>query len=462
MRLPNDTVEKVIANRFLRRPEYHPVLAQFFDKRHYDSKSIGAMMGIMVEYYRKYSKVPSDDLIRRIIPAAAEGMKLDAKKLQLEFDSIADLDLREDEEYVKQNVVDFVKAKSIYFAIMDNLDKIEKDRDVNDIRDKLDKLESVSFDQCLGMNYFQDIDKHWDSVENPEAKVSTGFDQLDRVTNGGIPTAGKCLVCFMAQAGLGKSLMLSNLAVNFLKQNLSVVIVSLEMCEDVYAQRMDAHLTSCDINQLRFNRGESVKKIQDFRKLYPKSNLLIKEYPPESINSNVIKAYIEKVKRAGYPVDVIIVDYINLLLSNTKQSKDGGMYERVGSVARELRALSYTFNCPVCSVTQCNRCLTLDTEVKILKSGQEKQIKIADISEGDLIKGSTGFNMVLKKHAVVKQKVFKITTKSGLVIKCSDRHEFPCSCDVTSVASEKSILTGLKVGDTLTVEPFWHNQIERS
>lgn len=40
---------------------------------------------------------------------------------------------------------------------------------------------------------------------------------------------GKMLAIFMGQAGLGKSVFLSNIAVNFLKQNLSVVVISLEM-----------------------------------------------------------------------------------------------------------------------------------------------------------------------------------------------------------------------------------------
>jgi replicative DNA helicase len=61
------------------------------------------------------------------------------------------------------------------------------------------------------------------------------------------------IALIMAQAGLGKSVFLSNLAVSFLKQNLSVVVISLEMSQDVYAQRFDAHISSKNINRLAEN-----------------------------------------------------------------------------------------------------------------------------------------------------------------------------------------------------------------
>lgn len=77
--------------------------------------------------------------------------------------------------------------------------------------------------------------QHWEYLKNPEAKIKMGWESLDTYTNGGVLKDGKMLALFMAQAGLGKSVFLSNMAVNFLKQNLGVVVISLEMSQDVYA-----------------------------------------------------------------------------------------------------------------------------------------------------------------------------------------------------------------------------------
>ena len=68
---------------------------------------------------------------------------------------------------------------------------------------------------------------------------------------------------------------------NFLKQNLNVVVISLEMSQDVYAQRFDAHISGGDINGLRDNSTSIQEKIKKFYADHPKANLFIKEYPPD-------------------------------------------------------------------------------------------------------------------------------------------------------------------------------------
>ena len=72
------------------------------------------------------------------------------------------------------------------------------------------------------------------------------------------------LAVFAGQAGLGKSLFLSNITVNLLKQNLSVVVISLEMSQDVYATRFDAHISNSNINQLKENQETAIDRIKTF------------------------------------------------------------------------------------------------------------------------------------------------------------------------------------------------------
>jgi replicative DNA helicase len=125
------------------------------------------------------------------------------------------------------------------------------------------------------------------------------------------------------------------------------------MSELVYGKRIDAHISGQDVNALDIHRETVSEKIKDFKELYD-STLFIKDFPPNSINTHKIEAYLTKLKaKIGKNIDIIIVDYINLLRPNEKT--DGGMYERVGEVSRDLRALSYKFEAPVISPTQSNR-----------------------------------------------------------------------------------------------------------
>lgn len=203
------------------------------------------------------------------------------------------------------------------------------------------------------MNYFdsQAMDKHWDYIRNPDAKIKTGWQSLDSYTNGGFLKDGRSLYLIMAQAGLGKSVFLSNMAVNFLKQNLKVVVISLEMSEDVYACRFDAHISKKNINRLKENETEAVERIKEFYKKYPGANLIIKEYPPKSVTCNDIQAYLENLRNAGQQFDVVIVDYLNLVKA---QHVSDNMFKDGLEVSERLRAISYMFNVPVVSACQVN------------------------------------------------------------------------------------------------------------
>lgn len=141
------------------------------------------------------------------------------------------------DELVNSNVREFVRRGAFYNALFDNAEQLEKrsgdyKKVVDDCLANFDRVQKIVFsDVDIGMDYFDPahMAAHWEYVTNPEAKIQTGWESIDKFTNGGFLKSGKMLALFMAQAGLGKSVFLSNLAVNFMKQGLSVVVISLEM-----------------------------------------------------------------------------------------------------------------------------------------------------------------------------------------------------------------------------------------
>lgn len=227
---------------------------------------------------------------------------------------------------------------------MDELDGHNSDgyeKAINKCLENFDRVTKLTFnDTDLGLNYFdeQQMENHWNYIRNPEAKISTGWRSLDDFTNGGFIKDGRSLYLIMAQAGLGKSVFLSNLAVNFMKQNLKVVVISLEMSEDVYAVRFDAHISNNNINKLKETESDSIRKIKDFYKKYPDSNLIIKEYPPKSVSCMDIQIYLENLRNAGHKFDVVIVDYLNLVKA---QHPSDNMFKDGLDVSEKLRAISY-------------------------------------------------------------------------------------------------------------------------
>ena len=358
----NDVIEKMLFKKACLDKKWMNIVSNTFDQRWFSNQNLGKLLGLMIKYYNKYSSIPSNQTILALAKRYSEkhpNDQLDQTQADQLLNDVSKIDIEINEDALNSNLKEFIRRHAFYEALNDNADLLMKQPDayekvVDKCLENFDRVQKITFnDTDLGLNYFDEtaMSKHWDYIRNPEAKISTGWASLDNYTNGGFLKDGRSLYLVMAQAGLGKSVFLSNLAVNFLKQNLSVVVISLEMSEDVYAVRFDAHISKKNINRLKENENDAIARIKEFYKKYPKSNLFIKEYPPKSVTCNDIQIYLENLKNNGHHFDVIIVDYLNLVKS-AKNSDN--MFQDGLDVSEKLRALSYTFKCPVISACQVN------------------------------------------------------------------------------------------------------------
>lgn len=362
-----DVVEKLMLRKALADKNWLNTVANIYDKRWFKTPQMDVLLNLAVKFYRKYDRPPTIKLMQMLAQKYAENHKDEGFSLkganELIYEATS-MNVGIPEEIVDSNLKEFVRKNALTTSLMDNIDLLsmadgERGSDqYQKIVDKclanFDRVQKITFsDNDMGLDYFSDkgMDDHWEFLRNPDAKIATGWPSVDHYTNGGFLKDGRMLALFMAQAGLGKSVFLSNLAVNFLSQDMSVVVISLEMSQDVYAQRFDAHISMKNINRLKDSEVEARDRIKAFYARHPNANLIIKEFPPRSVSTSKIDAYIESLKTAGKRVDAIIIDYLNLVLPN-KQSDS--MFKDGMAVSEELRALSYKYNAPVISAVQSN------------------------------------------------------------------------------------------------------------
>lgn len=357
-----EDIEKMLLKKASLDKKWMNILSNTFDKRFFKTPCLGTIAMLQVKFYDKYGTSPSIKALNAMVKAYSEKYPNENIDLHTASELILEVnntDFQLPDEAINNNLKEFIRREAFYNALYDNASLLEDpkggyEKVVTMCLENFDRVQKLTFnDTDLGLDYFDPMamDRHWEYIKNPEAKISTLWPCLDTYTHGGFLKDGRSLYLVMAQAGLGKSLFLSNLAVNFLKQGLSVVVISLEMSEDVYAQRFDAHLSNKDINHLKDEEESAVEKIKQFYKDHPTSNLYIKEYPPKSVTCNDIRAYLESLKTNGHKFDAIIVDYLNLVKS---QAKSDNMFVDGLEVSEKLRAISYEMHCPVISAIQTN------------------------------------------------------------------------------------------------------------
>lgn len=352
----NETIEKLIAKRILTDSKYLGKMSRGFDQRLFESKPIGTIARIAVAYYRKYDKTPTNRemsaLLKKYCETRSDVKEEDVSSALLDIENLG---IDHNSKAASDNCKNYVRGKLYYLTICDTANDVIKTGNADSCIQRFEEIDGCMFeDDKLGLGYFskEGMDSHWNYIMNPDAKIRTGWIGLDNMTNGGFLRDGRMLACFMGQAGLGKSLFLSNITVNLLKQDLSVVVISLEMSENVYSSRFDAHISKMNINRLRENCDEVRKRIESFHNAHPDAVLTVKEYPPRSVKCSDIEMYLDNLKSSGVKFDAIVVDYLNLILPNTKTDS---MYSGIMEVVEKLRTLSYKFQVPVITATQANR-----------------------------------------------------------------------------------------------------------
>ena len=372
----NDTIEKMLLKKALSDKHWLSILSNVYDslfgkiqnkefrekKSLFKNRDFSLILRLAMKYFQKYDKSPDNNVIQLLAKKYQElhpAECIDIAKINTVLSELQNANYNIGDDILNKNFKDFIRSQAMYETLSQNVEILTSENgDYQKVVDKclenFDKVQKITFDDTdLGMQYFNEaaMKEHWDFLKNPEAKIKTLWRKVDDITNGGFLKDGRMLALIMAQAGLGKSVFLSNLAVNFMKQNLSVVVISLEMSENVYAARFDAHISKKNINRLAENEEVATERIREFYQQHPKANLFIKEYPPRSVRTRDIANYLENLKNAGHHFDVIIIDYLGLVLPNRSQDS---MYKDGQMVSEELRGLSYLFKVPVISAVQCN------------------------------------------------------------------------------------------------------------
>ena len=95
--------------------------------------------------------------------------------------------------------------------------------------------------------------------------------------------------------------------------------------------------------------------------------MLFRSYPTKTASTSVIKNHLKRIVGAGQKVDMIIVDYGDLLNPTVRYKEKRTELE---TIYEELRAIAMEFICPVWTASQTNRS-GLNAEVVTMESISE-------------------------------------------------------------------------------------------
>jgi len=293
-------------------------------------------------YREKYGVHPSRDIMKTILRSDLDAEnELTAKQVR-EFyvrSQIADLT---DVEYIKDTSLDFCKKQNLKSAMVKSIGLLQNSS-YDEISQVINDSLKLGMDNDEGYDWKKDFEERFKPrFRNP---ISTGWDLIDNISKGGL--GQKELGVVIAPTGAGKSMVLVHLGTQALKAGKTVVHYTLELQDTVIGSRYDSCLTKVPLGNLMSFKEKIYEEVQDIE-----GRLIVKEYPTKSATTHTIKTHLEKLKMRNINVDMIIVDYADLLRPVRMQREKRNELE---TIYEELRGIASEMECPIWTASQTNR-----------------------------------------------------------------------------------------------------------
>ena len=196
---------------------------------------------------------------------------------------------------------------------------------------------------------------------NSSRGILTGFKRFDDMTNG---LHGGELIVLAARPGVGKSTLAMNIAENVAKQDKTVAIFSLEMSNEQIVERMFSSMSTVPLKYIKsgqLQNGESdIAKLRTAQEtISSKMKVFGNDYA--NIRPSEIASQCRRLK-SQHGLDMIVIDYIQLMNSDSKDANQGRQNE-VAAITRSLKLIAKDLNVPVIALSQLKR----DAEIRNIR-----------------------------------------------------------------------------------------------
>lgn len=324
--------QKLLIEYLLSNPDTF-ALCQSIVKPEYFLPEYQNSVKFIKDYFEMYSATPEPYQI-----VAEAGQNFERRKV--ETDEI---------NYCCDEIEKFCKHAAMKKAFLSSVDKVNSG-DFGAVETAVRDALLVSLNRDLGLRYFDNPEKRLERMLNGNTVEPTGWSEIDELLFGGLSRREMLLIS--AGPGGGKSMCLTNLGLNFLSRGLDVLYISLELAQDIIAQRVDTMFTG--ISRKNWQQHSSEIAIRIANEKTGKGNLDIKQMPVGT-NATAIRAYLKEYALFyGKMPDLLILDYLDLMNPNEKiDLSDIWVKDKLTS--EQLRDIAVSYNLVVATASQLNR-----------------------------------------------------------------------------------------------------------
>jgi len=330
---------------------------EFF--HHVTTKAVFGRVRSLMETSNTY-EIPTLDFVlsdSKMTPSIRQALKESLN------DSVGVVNSQGDHDILIQGLTTLAKTRSFYQAtskaVTELIDSEEPTNLIQQVTDQLgqslfnlEDTDDLLSQLTMGKRYNQHAEDSFVRILNgsfEQQKIKTGFEEFDRRTGGFHRTN---LVIIGAGSGGGKSLMAVNLLIRQYRLGYNTVLCSYEMTDDEVLIRVLSNISEVSMNKIQNNQllpDESQQVTSAWREFNLQGYEQGNSYDIICPKSETTVAEIGFRVRSLKP-DVLILDYINLLASSSKN--EDAQWLKLGEISREAKILANKLNCVVVLLAQ--------------------------------------------------------------------------------------------------------------
>jgi hypothetical protein len=211
-----------------------------------------------------------------------------------------------------------------------------------------EQVEQVRGAGIQGLARLSDLDT-WARPVPEEEITPTGFPTLDKVIGGW----RKELWIMFADSGMGKSMLLQNCLANVARAGKRGLHVTLELGVRPQIHRYYRQLAQASRAEFMTQNVQVRKRLRHWMR-FAKGEIVLLEFPAYGLEPDGLKRTLERLARAVGDIDVLALDYLDLLTLPRAVSARRG-YEDLGRITHEIRALCGAFDLTILTASQAVR-----------------------------------------------------------------------------------------------------------
>ena len=214
--------------------------------------------------------------------------------------------------------------------------------------------------------------------------VPSGFDALDKITNG---FQKSDLIVTAGRPGMGKTAFGLSVLLNAAQAGKTCAFFSLEMSSESLVKRLISAIAHIGQKTLRTGNftSDEIERYIEANNILEKLPIYLDDTPAVTVNQ--IKSKCRKLYNAG-TLDIIFVDYLQIMgYGKNLQNRE----QQISEISRSLKGMAKEFNVPVIALAQVNR---------NVEKSDNKRPRLSDLRESGAIEQDADIIMFLYRDKV--------------------------------------------------------------